>query len=98
MSHRYLLDNSAANYNIKREILELPYQIRCRNKSAPKSFWDVGVDYVLPSEKLNIVDSGVFWPARGEEGRRLLNDERIGNGFGKAVSSEHRMTWIKAEF
>ena len=35
-------------------------------------------------------------------GQQGLNDERIGNGFGngfgKAVSSEHRMTWIKAEF
>jgi len=58
----------------------------------------LGVDYVLPSENLKVVDSGVFWPARGEEGRKLLNDERIGNGFGKAVSSDHRMTWIKTQF
>ena len=55
------------------------------------------MDYVLPSENLKVVDSGVFWPARGEEGRKLLNDERIGNGFGKAVSSDHRMTWIKTQ-
>ena len=57
----------------------------------------IGVDYVLPSENLKVVDSGVFWPARGEEGRKLLKDDRIGNGFGKAVSSDHRMTWIKAQ-
>ena len=66
--------------------------------SSFNQFWDLGVDYVLPSENLNVVDSGVFWPARGEEGRKLLNDERIGNGFGKAVSSDHRMTWIKIQF
>ena len=56
------------------------------------------MDYVLPSENLKVVDSAIFWPARGEEGRKLLNDERIGNGFGKAVSSDHRMTWIKIQF
>lgn len=81
----------------KGEILELPFDIRC-NQLFNFQFLNVGVDYVLPSENLNVVDSGVFWPARGEEGRKLLNDERIGNGFGKAVSSDHRMTWIKVQF
>ena len=83
----------------KGEILELPFEVWCPKViSSFNQFWDVGVDYVLPSENLNVVDSGVFWPARGEEGRKLLNDKRIGNGFGKAVSSDHRMTWIKTQF
>ena len=75
----------------------VPFDIRC-NQLFNFQFLNVGVDYVLPSENLNVVDSGVFWPARGEEGRKLLNDERVGNGFGKAVSSDHRMTWIKVQF
>ena len=59
----------------------------------------LGVDYALPSENINVVDSGVFWPASYEEGRKLVNDKRIGqNGDGKEVSSDHRMLWIKAQF
>ena len=55
------------------------------------------VDHAIPSHNLRIIDSGVYWPANGELGRLLVNDERIGKkGKGKDVSSDHRMVWIKA--
>lgn len=53
----------------------------------------------MPSANLNVVDSGVYWSASYEEGRKLFNDARIGKyGDGKDVSSDHRMIWIKAQF
>ncbi|MDF2153368.1 endonuclease/exonuclease/phosphatase family protein [Vibrio sp. CAU 1672] len=63
------------------------------------STFGLGVDYALPSANLNVVDSGVYWSASYEEGRKLFNDDRIGKyGNGKDVSSDHRMIWIKAQF
>jgi hypothetical protein len=63
------------------------------------STFGLAVDYALPSQTLNIVDSGVYWAATYEKGRLLFNDSRIGKwGNGKDVSSDHRMIWIKAEF
>ncbi|PSU24285.1 succinyl-CoA synthetase subunit alpha [Photobacterium kishitanii] len=51
-------------------------------------------DYVLPSASLNVIQSGIYWPAVGEEGRLLFNDARIGmNGDSKEVSSDHRFVW-----
>lgn len=40
------------------------------------------VDYVLPSKTLEVVDSGVFWPAPDEPGAEL------------ASASDHRLVWI----
>jgi len=63
------------------------------------STFGLAVDYALPSATLNIVDSGVYWAASYEEGRKLFNDTRIGDyGNGKDVSSDHRMIWVKADF
>ncbi|MGR5231794.1 endonuclease/exonuclease/phosphatase family protein [Vibrio rotiferianus] len=63
------------------------------------STFGLGVDYAMPSANLNVVDSGVYWAASYEEGRKLFNDARIGKyGNGKDVSSDHRMIWIKAQF
>ncbi len=63
------------------------------------STFGLGVDYAMPSATLNIVDSGIYWPASYEAGRALFNDARIGKyGNGKDVSSDHRMIWIKAQF
>ncbi|MGR5173639.1 endonuclease/exonuclease/phosphatase family protein [Vibrio owensii] len=63
------------------------------------STFGLGVDYAMPSANLNVVDSGVYWAASYEEGRKLFNDDRIGKyGNGKDVSSDHRMIWIKAQF
>ncbi|EDP59267.1 endonuclease/exonuclease/phosphatase family protein [Vibrio sp. AND4] len=63
------------------------------------STFGLGVDYAMPSANLNIVDSGVYWAASYEIGRKLFNDSRIGKyGNGKDVSSDHRMVWIKAQF
>jgi hypothetical protein len=60
------------------------------------STFGLGVDFAIPSANLNIVDTGTYWSASYEEGRKLFNDARIGNG--KSVSSDHRMVWIKAQF
>ncbi len=63
------------------------------------STFGLGVDYAIPSANLNVVDTGVYWSASYEEGRKLFNDSRIGKfGDGKSVSSDHRMVWIKAQF
>ena len=59
------------------------------------STFGLNVDYVLPSANIDVIDSGVYWPTSDDEGRLLLNDERIGNGTGKDISSDHRITWIK---
>jgi endonuclease/exonuclease/phosphatase family metal-dependent hydrolase len=41
------------------------------------------VDYVLPSQTLEVERSGVFWPARSEPGRDLV------------TASDHRMVWVE---
>jgi 3-phytase len=46
------------------------------------------LDYVLPSANLEVVDSAVYWPAKGEKGYDL-----VGNGY-PVVSSDHRLVWI----
>ena len=62
------------------------------------STFGLRVDHAIPSNDLNIIDSGVFWPATFEEGRLLMNDERVGKyGNGKDISSDHRLVWIEAE-
>lgn len=40
------------------------------------------VDYVLPSQTLQVLDTGVFWPAPGEPGAELVG------------CSDHRLVWI----
>ena len=62
------------------------------------STFGLAVDYAIPSASLNVIDTGVYWSASNEEGRKLFNDTRIGQyGDGKSVSSDHRMIWIKAK-
>ncbi|GIU49335.1 succinyl-CoA synthetase subunit alpha [Shewanella sairae] len=58
----------------------------------------INADHAIPSASLNIVDSGVYWQATYEEGRLLFNDDRIGGGKKKDISSDHRMVWVKAQF
>jgi hypothetical protein len=45
-------------------------------------------DYVLPSKRLRIADSGVFWPAEGEELFYLTGDGST------PISSDHRLVWV----
>lgn len=40
------------------------------------------IDYVLPSTSLQVIDSGVFWPAPGEPGASLV------------TASDHRLVWV----
>ncbi|MGR5421346.1 hypothetical protein [Vibrio sp. PNB22_4_1] len=48
----------------------------------------------MPSADLDVVDTGVYWQAKGEEGRLLFNDSRVGDrGTDKEVSSDHRFVW-----
>lgn len=67
------------------------------HKERITSTFGLRVDHVIPSANLNVVDSGVFWPAEGEQGRLLVNDARIGSGDGKDISSDHRLVWISVD-
>lgn len=59
------------------------------------STFSLRVDYVIPSTDMEVNDSSVFWPASYENGRLLVNDERVGSsGTGKDLSSDHRLVWI----
>jgi endonuclease/exonuclease/phosphatase family metal-dependent hydrolase len=52
------------------------------------AFWRMRADYVLPSRTgFKIVDSGVFWPAKGEAMAELVEK--------RESSSDHRMVWVK---
>lgn len=70
------------------------------------STFGLRVDHAIPSSNLEIQNSGVYWPATGEEGRLLMNDDRLGTddekpenvGKGKYVSSDHRMVWTQITF
>jgi hypothetical protein len=44
-------------------------------------------DYVLPSDDLDIVDAGVFWPTPDDELIRLVTIEPF-------ASSDHRLVWV----
>ncbi|XEI32124.1 endonuclease/exonuclease/phosphatase family protein [Aeromonas veronii] len=50
------------------------------------------LDHVIPSANLNVVKSGVFWPASFEAGYHLVYDAKL--GIAKGVSSDHRLVWI----
>ncbi len=45
------------------------------------------VDYVLPSQNLEITDAAVFWPTSDDPLFRLVGD-------GGEVSSDHRLVWV----
>ena len=44
------------------------------------------VDYVLPSDGLEVVAAGVYWPEDGDPGARLID------------ASDHRLVWIDVAF
>ncbi|WP_245921703.1 endonuclease/exonuclease/phosphatase family protein [Bowmanella denitrificans] len=53
--------------------------------------WRMRADYVLPSEAgWDIVDGGVFWPAKEDALYRLVKDRKS--------SSDHRMVWLELAF
>ncbi len=53
------------------------------------------LDYVLPSENLNALASGVFWPQTEKEGSYLVKATIDGKvDTGKKVSSDHRLVWV----
>ena len=50
--------------------------------------WRMRADYVLPSRAgLKVLDSGVFWPAKGEPLAELVEK--------RESSSDHRLVWVK---
>lgn len=58
----------------------------------PARAGNLRIDYVLPSKRgIRIRCGGVFWPARGEEGRALVGDGE------PIVSSDHRLVWQDLE-
>ena len=46
------------------------------------SVGNLRVDYVLPSQTLTVIESGVFWPAPNTPGRTLIK------------ASDHRLVWV----
>lgn len=60
------------------------------------SYWThtfpLRLDYVLPSSDLKVVDSGVYWQAKGEDYRYLFENDK--GEQGKTVSSDHRLVWV----
>lgn len=61
------------------------------------STFGLRVDHAIPSDNLTVTGSGVYWPASEESGYLLMNDQRIGQGHGKATSSDHRMVWLNLQ-
>ncbi|GGM80156.1 endonuclease [Dyadobacter beijingensis] len=54
------------------------------------AFWRMRADYVLPSRKgFQILDSGVFWPAKGEPMAGLVEK--------RESSSDHRLVWVRVK-
>jgi hypothetical protein len=54
------------------------------------AFWRMRADYVLPSKAgFKIVDSGVFWPKKGEPMFDLVEK--------RESSSDHRLVWVKVK-
>jgi len=52
------------------------------------AFWRMRADYVLPSRLgFTFVNSGVFWPAKGEPMSELVEK--------RESSSDHRLVWVK---
>ncbi|MEP0355426.1 endonuclease/exonuclease/phosphatase family protein [Paraglaciecola sp.] len=54
------------------------------------AFWRMRADYVLPSNSLKIIESGVFWPDIKDPIYRLIKDRKS--------SSDHRLVWVDVEF
>lgn len=48
--------------------------------------WGMRADYVLPSANLKVLNSAVFWPAKGKQGAHLVAD--------RSASSDHRLVWV----
>ncbi|MEM0924926.1 MAG: endonuclease/exonuclease/phosphatase family protein, partial [Planctomycetota bacterium] len=55
-----------------------------RDKTADWRNGRMRVDYVIPSERMHVADSGVFWPADSEPGSKLVD------------ASDHRLVWVDA--
>ncbi len=53
------------------------------------SFFGLRIDYVIPSNDLNVIESGVFWPASNEEGHELIQDN---------AASDHLLVWVDVKF
>ncbi|MEM1320002.1 MAG: endonuclease/exonuclease/phosphatase family protein [Bacteroidota bacterium] len=49
------------------------------------AFFGRRIDYVLPSQDLEVLDSGVFWPAEGEGLYEQVKDKR---------ASDHLLVWV----
>ncbi len=51
--------------------------------------WGLRVDYVLPSRELNILNTGLFWPAASDPLSYLLTTPHR-----PTASSDHRLVWV----
>ncbi|MFT2091815.1 endonuclease/exonuclease/phosphatase family protein [Paraglaciecola sp. 2405UD69-4] len=50
------------------------------------AFWRMRADYVLPSNSLGVLNSGVFWPTKDDLTYKLIKDRKS--------SSDHRLVWV----
>ena len=64
---------------------------------ARTSTFGLRVDWTLPSNNLKIKNSVVYWADENEPGRLLFNDSRVGQGFSKWISSDHRLVWMELD-
>lgn len=54
------------------------------NPKHTTAIFDMRIDYVLPSDELKPVNSGIFWPKQGKEAQ-LVKGEK---------GSDHRLVWV----
>lgn len=67
------------------------YNKRTTDKGNPghdTAFFGARIDYVLPSNNLKVLKTGVFWPAKGEELYEVIKDKG---------ASDHVLVWVDLE-
>jgi len=67
------------------------YNRRKDDKADPAfdtAFFGARIDYVLPSKNLPATDSGVFWPAEGEDLYDIVKNKK---------ASDHLLVWVTVE-
>ncbi|MEI8611676.1 endonuclease/exonuclease/phosphatase family protein [Enterovibrio sp. Hal110] len=65
---------------------------RTKHKSRATHARGLRLDYVLPSNDLNVVDGGVFWPRSSSEAYDFIADES--GRVVSSVSSDHQLVWL----
>ncbi|SMY35861.1 Endonuclease/Exonuclease/phosphatase family protein [Photobacterium malacitanum] len=73
-----------------------PWQRRKGRRNEWTHLGGMRLDYVLPSDDLTVLDSGVFWPSKKHPLRQLILDDK---GREKPTAgSDHRLVWVDIAF